>query len=973
MDNLLRNAVILDTETTGLHRGAGLREATVFDTDTRKATEYLLDPNRVRVTPSTPQDVVKFVSSSKDVHSRIDADTWQKIIVQELFDEMGVKTNEMAFMEEIKVRNSMLYKAITSGNFPQMGTVPGLDAERMERLRKAGVSVETRSTSVQKMLAELPDQLRGKTVWIANAVFESKQIGAQLAADNNLDFKKALNLETYSVNNPDPFYVTGVEVNRARVAAQLTGDWRGVFRAYAQHTPAPGQTAVRDIQDVTRAVMSYGRSMGFMKGGTSYFGTSIDVSHKLMALAAGDTKRAMWAEAHRATEDAAIHEDFVRTKGIELASAAEAVEKNTPTGQLYKDMAARGEGPIAELAKLGSLYEQAGPALNRKNLLLRLQRAQEDLVKTGETHQTIGPSGFYKMTQMTPEGYEVNVLRADHATQRFTSMNDLVEHLMKKGEYSDFGINVRNEAEAYRNAATTVKEGSAYVDREIAVAMESLDVSRLRPSAMSARGVSKANVAVEALLEGTKHIGMKGALGGAAVLTGLGAAWSLVQEKPKDQSSLLGYNYYDWLKAQEGMVTSGLAAENRSKNTDFGSPYRGPVVSNEVFNDQKMLAEREKWLRSKYGASHYDPMTGVFGAMGAFRFKSGYNFIHKGEAVENGYQGMTGKNLVKLNLDQGWKVSVEDADTITVRRGGVRGAVQSFFGLNSGYSFRLAGIDAPEVAHGDRSAQPHAEAAKAALEAMMAAGKTSEVVYDPSNVSYGRFMAGLVVDGTNLNYEMVKRGMVGHLPYGKQQNAIVNYASMARAEKQAFGAGRGMWATPWGQAIHTMTEGGQRPTFNTLADVAKVVPNSRYMSLTAIANQAQENGSFDPYVQSAANVGRIMGGADKVGPTVFDAPVSNTELHMTEVMADTAMFMKTHGGGTQNKFSRRSGYGRLDQSMALDTMGTTNSVWTRRRYGAFDTYQTSETLREGRTQYMADRQRAINNQMFQSPIGHHRM
>lgn len=973
MDSLLRNAVILDTETTGLHRGAGLREATVYDVDSRKAVEYLLDPNRVRVTPSTPQDVVKFVSSSKDVHSRIDADTWQKIIVQELFDEMGVKTNEMAFMEEIKTRNSMLYKAITSGNFPQVNAVPGVDKDRMDRLRRAGVNVESRSASVQKMLSELPDQLRGKTIWIANAVFESKQIGAQLAADNNLDFKKALNLETYSTTNPDPFYVTGVEVNRARVAAQLTGDWRGVFKAYAKHTPAAGQTAVRDIQDVTRAVMSYGRSLGFMKEGTSYFGTSIDVSHKLMALAAGDKDRAMWAEAHRATEDAAVHEDFVRRKGIELASAAEAVESGTETGRLFKEMAARGEGPIAELAKLGSLYEQAGPALNRKNLLLRLHRANEDLIKTGETHQTVGTKGFFSMTQMTPDGDEVKVLRADHATQRFTSLNDLVDHLMKKGDYSDYGINVKNEAEAYRTAATTVKDGSAYVDREIAVAMESLEVGKLIPSAMSARGMSRGSATVDAMMTGARHVGVKGLAGAAAIMTGMGAAWNLVQDKPKDQSSLLGYNYYDWLKAQEGMVTSGLAAENRSKNTDFGSPYRGPVVSSEVFNDQKMMAEREKWLRSKYGATHYDPMTGLFGHFSVFRQGKGKSYIHSGEAVESGYQGMTGKNLVKLNLNDGWKVSVEDADTITVRRGGVRGAVSSFFGLNQGYSFRLAGVDATETAHQGRQAQPYANEAKAALEAMMAGGKNAEVVFDPTNITYGRMMAGLVVDGSNLNYEMVKRGIVGHLPYGKQQNSIVNYAAMGRAEDKAFNAQRGMWATPWAQAVYSMTEGGQRPTFNTLADMGKVVASSGHMSMTAIANESQKNGSFSPYMQSAANIGTIMGGADKVGPTIFDAPVSNTNLHMTELMADTAAFTKTHGGGTQNKFSRRSGYGRLDQSMALDTMGTTNSVWTRRRYGAFDTYQTSESIREGRQRYMAERQRAVANTMFQSPIGHHRM
>ena len=966
MSNLVRNAVILDSETTNLHRGAGFREATVFNTDTARAVEYILSPNRVQVTPATPQDVVKFVSSSKDIHTRIPVNDWKKVIIQELFSELGIKTNEMAFMHELKIHNSMLYNAILSGNFPQVTSIPGLDEERMKRLHRAGVSVETRHTDIQQMLKELPEQLRGKTIWIANAVFESKQIGAQLAADNNLEFKKALNLETYSTTNPDPFYVTGVEVNRARVAAQLTGDWRGVFRAYQKYTPAVGETAVRDIQDVTRAVMSYARSAGYLKGGSSYFGTSIDVSHKLMALAAGDKERAAWSEAHRSTEDAAVHEEYVRRKGIELASAADEAERNTARGILLKEMAERGQGPLAELSRLGSLYEQVGPALNRKNLLLRLHRANEDLIKTKETFQTTGASGYFHMNQISASGEAVYVARADYATKRFTSLSDLVDHLIAKGEYSDFGIDVRNEAQAYRNAATTVGAGKEYIDREIATAMESIDISKLIPSTRSTMG-TRASAVFDAV-GGLKRIDGRAAAAMALGMTAMGAAWSLVQERPKNQDSLLGYNYYDWLKAQEGMASSGLAKEMRSQNTDFGSPYRGPVVSSEVFENQQMLAEREKWLRSQYGAKHYDPIDGLFGLNSVFTLSSGYKRLTEGQSVEDGYQGMRGKNLVKLNLTDGWKVDVEDADTITVRRGGVRGALSSFFGLNQGYTFRLAGIDAPEIAHSGRAAQPYADEAKVALEQLMAGGKNTEVIFDPNNLTYGRMMAGLVVDGTNLNYEMVKRGNVAHLPYGKAQDARINYANMKKAEKQAYGSQRGLWSTPYFQAIYSMTENAERPTFNTLANISKVVSNSSYMSMVAIADRAQENGKFTPNKAIS-----VVSGSDHVEPTIFDQPVSPSHTHMTDLMQDTNTFMRTHGGKAQNKFSRRSGYGRLDQTMAIDTMGTTNSVWTRRRYGVFDTYRTSESLTQARMQYMALKQRQINNSMFQSPIGHYRM
>lgn len=974
MNQLLRNSAILDTETTALHRGAGLREASVYDVQSRKAVEYLLDPNRVKVSPHTPQDVAKFVGSSKDVHVRQQVDAWEKVIVHEIFEQSGIKTNELAFMDSIKHHNEFLYKAITSGQFPQVLDIPGSESERIARLASQGINVDQRKTSVQQMLKELPDQLRGKTVWIANAVFESKQIGSQLAADGTgAEFKKALNLETWSPHSPDPFYVTGREVNQARVIAQMTGDWRGVFQAYARNTPKAGQTAVRDIQDVVRATMSYGRESGLFKGGSQYFGTGIDVSHRLMALASGDTKRAAWAEAHRATEDAAVHEAYVLQKSTDYATTLHAVQEGTTSGQELKRLGMLGEGPLAEATKYFSLLEQAAPHLQKQNLLKRLHRADIDLQATGSTFQTTGPSGFYNMSQITAEGYETMIPRVEHGVRKFTQMDDLISHLQTTGEYSDFGINVGAEAKAYRAAATNPEAAAMYVNRMVGESAEALKASSLIPSTMKLRNLQGESKLGSIAMEAAGQLGKnpKILLGAAAAMTAAGAAWGLIQSKPKDQSSLLGYNYYDWLKAQEGMVTQGLASENRPKNTDFGSPYRGPVVSQQVFEDQKMMNERERWLRGQYHAGHYDPLTGLFASLNVFRMKKGYSFIHAGQKVESGYQGLSGNNLVSLNLNEGWKISVEDADTITVRKGGVRGGIASFFGLNQGYSFRLGGIDSPETAHQGRQAQPYAEEAKAALQSMMDGAVNSEIVFDPNNVTYGRAVGAIVADGRNLNYEMVKRGVVGHLPYGKQQNSIVNYAAMRKAEAQAHGVQRGLWGTPWGQAVYDITEGGQRPTFNTLADMGKVVQNSGYMSLVATANAAEAQGYYNP--AEAQGIGKIMGGKDPVGPTIYEQSNPGSGSYMAELMAENSRMIKTHGGGTQNKFSRRGGYGKLEGYMALDSMGSTNSVWSRRRYGVFDTYRASEAIRAEREGRMAMQQRATNQQMFQSPIGHYRM
>lgn len=967
MNSLLRDAIILDTETTSLQRGAGIHELALYEMQSRKLTEYILNPNLVRVTPHTPQDVAKLVSSSKDLHQRIPVSSWQHAIASEIFAQTGLAGNPQAAFEALRWQNPFLYRALSAEVYPHLKGNAEDNTARASRFSRFGISSELgKAAAIEDIIgSKLPDHIKGKTVWIANVNFESKQIGAQIAAEQQagvkLDWKNIF--ETYN-QNPDPFHVTGVEVNKARVAAQITGDWRQVFEAYIKHPVKAGETGVRDIQDVLRSVMSYGREMNLFKGGSNYFGTGIDISHRLMAIAANDIERAGMRELHRAGEDAAIHEAYVLEKGIDYAAALRAVQEKTPTGELFKTLAQKQQGPLYEATRYFSLLEQAAPDIQRMNLLKRFGRAFEDIARTGATYQTLGPSGIFNMTQTTSAG-TVKIPRIDYATQRFTDFDSVVAHLAQTGNYGDFNVNVTEEAERFKTAATSLQEASLYVDKEVSALGAKLAETKFTPSVSNLNNL--ADLSYESvrnnLKQGLNHLTPKRLAVGVGILTAIGAAWSLIQEKPKDQSSLLGFNYYDWLRSQEGMVNQGLAKETRSKNTDFGSPYRGPVVSNQVFADQEMMAERERWARAQYGATHYDPVSGLFGVFSSFRFRSGYSFLNEGEKVSAGYQGMRGNNLVALNLDEGWKITAEDADTILIQRKGIRGAMNSFFGLDHGYSFRLAGIDSPEISHEGKAAQPYAEHAKAALEEMINSGKSAEVVFDPTNMSYGRMLAGLMIDGKNINYELIKRGEVGHLPYGKQEDAIVNYDSMQKAEERAFRSNRGLWATPWGQTIYNATTSKERPTFNTLANMAKVVPNSGYMNLVAAANSATEGNIPD--------IGKIGSSADNIRPIIFDQDPST--IHLAELMTDTDIWMKTKGRKVQNKFSRRSGYGRLDQSMALDSTGTTNSVWTRRRYGVFDTYETSKIMRNERIASMAEKQREINNRMFQSPINHHEM
>lgn len=945
--------------TTNLSRGAGLREGSVFNLQSKKAIEYILSPNRVRVTPSIPQDLAKFRAGAADVHTREIHSLWESVIQSEILEQAGIQSH-VPYQETLKWQNSFLLNAINSGNFPQVNNVPGQEASRLSRLQKLGIDVEQRNSTVQQMIADLPGLMKGKTIWIQNTQFESKQIGAQLSADSNVDFKQKLNLETYNPKSADPFYVTGVEVNRARVSAQITGDWRGVYKAYRENTPKAGQTAVRDIQDVLRAVISYGKEEKLFSGGSHYFGTGIDISHKLMAMAAGDMPRAMVSEAHRATEDVAVHEAYVLEKSVQHAETMRHVTENTAEGQLYRKMAQRGEGPLAEATRYYSLLEQAAPHLQRENLIKRLQRAQIDIFRTGETHQSIGITDTFYTKQNSPEG-EVQVLRSQHGHRKFTSMDSYVSHLEASPEYSSF-INPAEEISAFRKAATSVEATNLYSDAQVALSRSRIKLDELIPSLSRLQSLRASEGTGTKLLAGLSHDmrGMAGLAG--AGLVGL-VALDLMSQKPRpsEQKSLIGFGYQEWLDAQEGMASQGLAKENRSKNTDFGSPYRGPVVSSQVFKDQEMLNAREKWLRQQYGATHYDSNFGLFGELSPFHMRKGYSFIGQGEKVEAGYAGLRGNNLVKVNLKDGWKLSVEDADTVVLKRGGVTGAISSFFGMNDGYSFRLAGIDAPELSHQGRSAQPYSEQAKAKLQEMLDNSKNTEVVFDPTNITYGRMLAGVIGDDKNLNLEMVKQGTVAHLPFGNPEKSIVDYDSMKRAEDRAYNSRRGLWNEPYFQAIHQIA-GNSRPTFNTLVNYDKIAENSSQMNMVAAANAAQAQGHYTNSLGEEA--GHLNKFGDNVGPSFFDKPSG-------ESLRDP--YSMTHADNHKNQFNKRGGYGKLEQYMALDSMGSTNSVWTKRRYGVFDMYDTDNQMKAQRQQRMAEQQRMIVSRMFQSPINHTRM
>ena len=120
---------------------------------------------------------------------------------------------------------------------------------------------------------------------------------------------------------------------------------------------------------------------------------------------------------------------------------------------------------------------------------------------------------------------------------------------------------------------------------------------------------------------------------------------------------------------------------------------------------------------------------------------------------------------------QGRVVWVNDGDTIVVLCDGRRIKV------------RLFGIDAPE------KDQPFG---KASLKAMIGMAKNKNVAVQKVDVDhYGRTVAWVTLaDGRNLNYEMVRLGLAWHYAHYSRDREL------ARLEKEARAAGRGLWRDP---------------------------------------------------------------------------------------------------------------------------------------------------------------------------------
>ncbi len=1010
MNKLLANALLLDTETLGIQRGAGVHELAVYDLGTGVLNEFLLTPNMVQTQAATKQEHTRLATSAQDVHRLVEASSWQDIIKQQLVIDKHLSAS--ASPEEVgkalQAASPWLAKRLET--YPHLlGKIESSSArqERQAQLKRAGVRGFTSETiSPKNLLApggKLEQAIQGKTIWGANIAFDAKAVGSLIggleAQGSTSTLKRSLETHGPTV---DPFYVTGVEVNKARVVAQQTGDWTGVWKAYNQFTPKAGETAVRDIQDVLRGMMSYGQKLGLLGEGDVYWGTSLDTVYKLMG--ADDPSILAGKETHRAAEDLAIHSKTILEKAVDWTSKLEQAHERGVAGL-----------DLTEVATYFKRLEHVKPQLRHENLIKRLGRAQMDFLEKGETWQVDGWQTVNHLTQQTPGGGSVRVPMVQSNRIRQDSLDQVVQFLNSQGRYGP-EINIAEEATRMQQA---IGGGQTKVDQK-RMLNQYLEE---RTSAMSENYFAKESevirktVAADAGATVTRARRMGKMIGeaagalpharGAALLSGWGAfagamatggmvwsMWSGNAQPTRDQPSLVTYNYKEWLSRQaefsgqrdpndrSGMSEQGMAGALRKSNTDFGSPYQGIMGSQVVFYEQEMLREREKWLREQYGAVHYDPVSGLFGMQGILtraRHK-GYAYIPDGTAVQNGYANLKGNHLMKINLGDGkWKMKVDDADTIVLQRGGLRGALGGIFGLNKSYTFRMSGIDAPEVAHNDgldkyHAEQPGGRAGAAGFAAMLASGQNLELVYNPTDTTYGRALGVVLAEGKNLNYEVVRRGHAAFLPFGKEENDMQRWGPLKSMQDMAVRSSRGMWQHPYFKAYHDATmSSGDSITFNTFTQLDKIVAKQSTMDILSLMEQAQARGQYSAAdAVEATRIGSFTHrGPDHVQPVVTGQAAAHYNSYLHEALSDTATWSKTHGTGMNpNRHSRRGGYGSLDKALVLDSMGHTSSVWSRRRLAAYERYDTGKMLDTTRKVRMAAAQRGQIAAMGQSHQKH---
>jgi len=750
----------------GLGRGVGIHEIALYNTSNKEINQFVIEPNLTVVKPGKrDQDILRLATSASDVHqahpglqqliARGEA-TWKDSLVAQVLMAKGseegrtrgltvkeIRSMSLADLQsELSAREPIIHKWLQEGKYPWLADLEGKvrdqalsDEAIKQRMKKAGSDVRV-ATAQNISIDQIFDpegaflrKAKGNAIWIANANFESKQIGAKLAAleqgARDEFFGQKISQSEYiqkikkvsgfrnviaetSLSTSDVLAVTGKEVNRARAAALITGDWTGVFEAYLKNT---GKGDVRDIIDVVKAQQSHSQGLGIMKG-KSPFSLGMDVQARLYGYSIAKTKEEAWKaltskEVHAAFMDAGVTENLVLKQSLRQTSALREVASGSKEGLRLLQQAQEGKGAFHAALRYASAAEEIGKVTQKAELQKRFSRAWLDITKEGVTHQSNG----YRLGQVKridPQGVPRSVPIAIPMRTPFTNIGEVVEHVKSQGKYAlvdvakvasdmeedfvrkgflDANSRTHNPVNSreFTNALTSlVNSGSEYLDDHFSkVANTVSGQSKAKMfSDMEAAAESGGRIVGgdKAKWAGWKAMDVKAGrvfryagmfAGGVTLLGALAGHKHDVRRQRQGPETFRTMNYERWLegqaefssmemphKGESGFLDNGLNAQRRKSMTDFGSPYRGPIASTFIFEHQDMLAEREKYIREVYNVNHFDENSSIGQYWKKFRLAPGGDARSVGASIRDmvrsssvhytRYQQAEGTNYVDL-------------------------------------------------------------------------------------------------------------------------------------------------------------------------------------------------------------------------------------------------------------------------------------------------------------------------------------
>lgn len=1018
----LYKGLVVDSETLGL-APSGMHQFAQLDLETDKLTEWWLEPHRVESYGGPFQDRAGIRQGSQKV-LKTNYQNWQGPLAEEY---------GLAPGESLADKAPWIQRQLDSGAWDHLKGQTR--SQRQVQLAGLAAKVQVLGANPRDFWAQWAKQAQDRTVWIANAPFESSVQGAMMlgARDHGALGRFKAGFETQT-RGPAQLFVTGVETQKARATAQVSGDWRGVWRAYLNGSKGPG-TKVRDIQDVIRAMTSYGNSLGIINQPRAYQGTQMDLVGRLYA--ALDNSEA-WSlrEAHAAGEDT-VWEKTVLREVLEGTWALQQVDENTPEAEA---LVSNPQSAYHRTRRFLQSRDQLMPLLEAESAAERLERAAWDLRTHGKSRITTGRTLGTDMEIGTYGGGTAEIHTVDMHYRDVTNLHQVGQQLAREGydpqmlsslvgratENFDAGISPERLTEQVTERVRA-RMDRPFATATLAQSWQGLWEAPAKTVELASPRMPRAATAVKEAPGGRAGMVMAA---GAVAITALGLMSSEARGK-EQPATLLSPTYYDWLgnnemKAQaepapvprkgphrrlpddreaqietrsrrwgeptpytwDGM-SHGWYGQGRGQRTDFGSPYQGPTVSNQVIMDSDYRRRREDWMLSRSGVRRFSAQDRDFWTP-FFQWKAklpdlqkGSEFIYGGTPAGN-YSSLQGDNLRELELNDGnWVVSAEDADTLKIRRAGFVSALKYYMGAGAEYSIRVVGADSPEIQHGEKAGQPWGRRATEMARDMIEEAKSVKLVYDPDSSSYGRTVGTLILDDKNYSQELVKRGAAGFLPYGKERNSMIRWDGMKAAEDRARRAGKGMWSTPYFQTIRQF-DPENKVTFHSYVHEQRTAGSLWLATAHEVALQSQAAGRVIPgagQAQLDASMGFNYKNADKLtkdGDMVRPGRMSVTASNPSGPILEQAR--RIGGYNSQRARSRvRSStmsapsYGNLAGYQQVDDTGTGTDPFSRRQAEAYRKYEAAKKNREWRKERMANDENAALNLLYAQHTNHHRM